>query len=99
MNLNFLENVKLLNEMTEFVNAPNIEIYDILLDDSKYYSVFPIEYFSKENNCTINVLSYYVDKYYSDVSDDIEVDTSQYFTSVDSVENEENHMKIQLDMG
>lgn len=98
MNLNIFENVRIINEITEFTNSPNIEIYDFILQDSKYYSVFPVEFFSKENNGTINVLSYYVDNYFSSENKDIWVDSFPYFTNIDCVEDEENCTKVQLDI-
>lgn len=98
MNLNLFENIKIINKITEFVDSPNFEVYDILMEDTKFYSVFPIEYFSKDDYSTINVLSYYVDKYYSGESENVCVDTSQFFTNIDSEESGENYKKVQLDI-
>ena len=77
--LNPISNLRTLNQITEFYDLTNAEPYDIRLDSTDSYTVFPLEYISLETGESIHLITYYTQKYYTDNTEEIYIDTSDYF--------------------
>lgn len=91
--LNVREYVNMMHKIDDLKNKKNVEPYPIELKSTDYYVVYPIEFLSKKNGDTINVLEYYKEKYYS--NDDVSIETSAYFSTPESQHNGE---KIKRDL-
>lgn len=59
MSLNPLKNIDTIKQINSLQNKANIELYDINLNSSNIYKAYPIEYISKEDSESINILAYY----------------------------------------
>lgn len=80
--LNPVEMVKVASKVTDFYNVPNIPLKDLKLESTGNYTVYPLEYITKDGQQIINVLDCYLQKYSNGSMGEVYLDTSEYFENI-----------------
>lgn len=81
-NMNPIDLVNTSNKVTEFYNSVTLPLNDLKLKSTDNYLVYPLEYISKDGKESINVLDYYLKKYYGKSTSEVYLDTSNYFYNI-----------------
>ncbi|MGN0165793.1 MAG: ATP-binding cassette domain-containing protein [Lachnospiraceae bacterium] len=62
--ISMIDQVKIMGEIEAFFQKSYAELYEIPLESSETYTVYPMEFFNPETEETIFVLDYYLQKYH-----------------------------------
>ena len=91
--LNVFDQIEVIEKVEELYNRSYGELYDLPLETSDKYKVYPLEYYDEKSRETILVLDYYLKKYHNGNLGIDAINTQQYF-EVPKVVNESNSAYI-----
>lgn len=95
--MDITKNLRAIQDIKEIQNKYNIELYEVHIDSTNQYTTYPLEYYSKYNDESINVIDYYIEKYYGDENNEINIDSSEYFCEVNENLNYVDSYKLNIE--